>query len=286
MILMEIYREIAPLQRNLTEHKFHGRKIGFVPTMGALHEGHLSLIQASQRDNDITVCSIYVNPTQFNNSQDLEKYPRNLDRDTSLLQQVGCQVLFCPSDSEIYTAQPKISFNFEGLDQMMEGKFRPGHFNGVGLIVSKLFNIVAPDRAYFGQKDLQQYLVIKQLVKDLSYNVHLECIPIKREADGMAMSSRNRRLSYEGRAKAVILYRSLSEAEKMIRAGMALPAVKKEVAAIIRQAGVELEYFEVVDPETLEFMENNLNQKNVALCVAGYVDNVRLIDNIIFNLES
>ncbi|GAA0892532.1 pantoate--beta-alanine ligase [Fulvivirga kasyanovii] len=282
---MEIYRDIAPLQQYLNEHKFHGKKIGLVPTMGALHSGHLSLIQASQSDNDITVCSIYVNPTQFNNSQDLEKYPRNLDQDISLLREAGCHVLFCPDDSEIYTEQPKISFNFAGLDQVMEGKFRPGHFSGVGLIVSKLFNIVAPHRAYFGQKDLQQYLIIKQLVKDLSYGVQLKCIPIMREADGMAMSSRNRRLTEEGRTRAVILYRALSEAQKMLKAGADVPQVKNEVAGIIKQAGVELEYFEIVNPETLELMENNLIGKNVALCVAGYVDGVRLIDNVIFNLE-
>ncbi|UII34472.1 pantoate--beta-alanine ligase [Fulvivirga ulvae] len=282
---MEIYRDIAPLQQHLNEHKFQGKKIGLVPTMGALHEGHLSLIQASQADNDITVCSIYVNPTQFNNSQDLEKYPRNLDQDISLLREAGCHVLFCPDDSTIYTEQPKISFNFAGLDQVMEGKFRPGHFSGVGLIVSKLFNIVAPHCAYFGQKDLQQYLIIKQLVRDLSYNVQLKCIPIVREADGMAMSSRNKRLTEEGRGKAVILYRTLSEAQKMLKSRMDVPRVKKEVTAIIDQAGVELEYFEIVNPETLEFMENNLSGKNVALCVAGYVDGVRLIDNEIFNLE-
>ncbi|MBL6449692.1 pantoate--beta-alanine ligase [Fulvivirga sp. 29W222] len=282
---MEIYKDIAPLQQYLNGHKFHGKKIGFVPTMGALHNGHLSLIQASLQDTDITVCSIYVNPAQFNNSQDLDKYPRNLDQDISLLQKAGCHVLFCPDDSEIYTEQPKISFNFDGLDQVMEGKFRPGHFSGVGLIVSKLFNIVAPHYAYFGQKDLQQYLIIRQLVKDLSYNVQLKCIPIMREADGMAMSSRNRRLTEEGRDKAVILYRALNEAQKLLNARVELPQVKNEVTTIINRAGVELEYFEIVNPETLELMDHNLSGKNVALCVAGYVDDVRLIDNVIFNLE-
>lgn len=282
---MEVYKDIIPLQRYVYEHKFHGKKIGLVPTMGALHEGHLSLIAASQADNDLTICTIFVNPTQFNNKQDLERYPRTLEKDLLMLQKAGCDVVFCPSDHDMYQSEPKLAFQFKYLDQVLEGRFRPGHFSGVALIVSKLFNIVVPDRAYFGQKDLQQFLVISQLVKDLLFNIELKCVPILRESDGLAMSSRNRRLSAEGRSKAVILYRALTEAQKMLRIPIALNEVKEQVKQIVEQAGVQLEYFEVVDPETLELATNISEKKNVALCVAGYVEGVRLIDNVIFDLE-
>lgn len=282
---MEVFKDITPLQRYVYEHKFHGKTIGLVPTMGALHEGHLSLIAASQFDNDLTICTIFVNPTQFNNIQDLEKYPRTLEKDLLMLQEAGCDAVFCPSDEDMYRSKPNLTFQFKYLDQVLEGRFRPGHFSGVALIVSKLFNIVAPDRAYFGQKDLQQFLVISQLVKDLSFNIELKCVPILRESDGLAMSSRNRRLSAEGRSKAVILYKALTEAEKMLRIPIAVSEVKEQVKQIVEQAGVQLEYFEVVDPETLELATNISEKKNVALCIAGYVDGVRLIDNVIFDLE-
>lgn len=285
MILMEVYKDITPLQHYLNEHKFHGKKIGLVPTMGALHEGHLSLVRASQRDNDVTVCSIYVNPTQFNNDQDLVKYPRTLDSDLVMLQEIGCDAVFCPSDKVMYIGSPRLSFQFKDLDHIMEGHFRPGHFSGVGLVVSKLFNIVAPDRAYFGQKDLQQFLIIQQLVKDLSFNVELKCVPTMRENDGLAMSSRNRRLSKEGRVKAVILYKALTEAQKMLQVPVSTDQVKQEVKAMIEQAGMQLEYFEVIDPDTLTTVTNISEKKNVALCVAGYIEGVRLIDNVVFNLE-
>ncbi|ELR69942.1 Pantoate--beta-alanine ligase [Fulvivirga imtechensis AK7] len=279
---MEVYKDITPLQHYLNEHKFHGKKIGLVPTMGALHEGHLSLVRASQSDNDVTVCSIYVNPTQFNNDQDLAKYPRTLDDDLTMLREVGCDAVFCPSDQVMYIEPSRTRLLFDRLDHIMEGKFRPGHFSGVGLVVSKLFNIVAPDRAYFGQKDLQQFVIIQQLVKDLSFNVELKRVPIIRENDGLAMSSRNRRLGKEGRGKAVILYKALTEAQKMLKVPVAIEQVKQEVRGMVEQAGVQLEYFEVIDPDTLTAVTNISEKNNVALCVAGYVDGVRLIDNVVF----
>lgn len=282
---MEVYREIAPLQHYLNAYKFRGKNIGLVPTMGALHEGHLTLLRAAQQENDLTICSIYVNPTQFNNLEDLEKYPRVIEKDLSMLQEAGCDVVFCPSDAVMYQQPPKVSFDFKGLDTVLEGRYRPGHFSGVGLIVSKLFNIVGPDQAYFGQKDLQQYLIIKQLIADLSFNVKAKCIPVVREADGLAMSSRNKRLSHKGRAKAPVLFKVLGEARNLLQAKETIELVKQEVAKRMEQADVQLEYFEIVDPDSLEVLENKFSKKNVALCVAGYVDDIRLIDNIIFKLD-
>lgn len=282
---MEVYREIAPLQHFLNQHKFRGRKIGLVPTMGALHDGHLSLLKAAQRENDLTICSIYVNPAQFNNNQDLQKYPRRTRQDLALLETAGCDAVFCPSDNVVYQQQPKIRFDFAGLDKVMEGKFRPGHFNGVGIVVCKLFNIIAPDNAYFGQKDLQQFLIIRQLILDLSFNINPRCMPIIREQDGLAMSSRNKRLTPQGRSKAPVLYQALCHAKDLIVKKERLPVVKQEVVALFKQAGVQLEYFEVVDPDTLSITENISSQKNVALCVASYIGDIRLIDNIIFNLD-
>ena len=198
---MHIFKEIKPLRAFLNQKRAEQESIGLVPTMGALHRGHLALIQASKAENKLTVCSIYVNPTQFNNSADLEKYPRTLPADIALLEEAGCDVLFCPGNQEMYRDVSTLTMDFGGVDKILEGKFRPGHFSGVGLVVSKLFNIVAPDRAYFGQKDFQQFSVIARLVKELQFGLELRRIPTLRESDGLAMSSRNMRLNESDRKK-------------------------------------------------------------------------------------
>ena len=197
---MHIFTEIAPLRAYLSSQYADHFSVGLVPTMGALHEGHLSLIRASKKDNSITVCSIYVNPAQFGNREDLEKYPRSLVSDISMLKEGGCDILFCPENAEMYGEQDTIHFDFGSCGNVLEGKFRPGHFSGVALVVSKLFNIVEPHKAYFGQKDYQQFMIVSQLVTSLKFKVKLVCMPIKREEDGLAMSSRNQRLTAtEGR---------------------------------------------------------------------------------------
>src|SRR6478735_2463281 len=203
---MEIFKEIGPLRAYLRSQKKGQSTVGLVPTMGALHTGHLTLIKEAKAENDLTVCSIYVNPTQFNNASDLAKYPRLLEKDSQLLKEAGCDVLFAPENSEMYASPSELKLEFGQLDKILEGKFRPGHFSGVGLVVSKLFNIVKPDRAYFGQKDFQQFAIISKLNEELLFGISLKAVYIVREEDGLAMSSRNLRLSSEERKKAIIFY--------------------------------------------------------------------------------
>ncbi len=264
--------------------KFEGKTIGLVPTMGALHEGHLSLIKASQIDNDYTIASIFVNPIQFNNAADLEKYPRTLEADLLLLEKAGCHAVFLPTDTIMYKEKPSLKIDFGDLERVMEGKFRPGHFSGVGIVVAKFFNIILPDHAYFGQKDLQQFLVINRLVNDLSIPVKLHCCPIIREPDGLAMSSRNRRLSPQNRHKAAVIIQALNLGSATIVLNQ-IEKAKNEVAALIAQhKELELEYFEIADGENLQEVTNVANHKKIALCIAVYLDGVRLIDNMIITL--
>ena len=204
---MQIFYSINTLQDYLKNQRRKGKSLGFVPTMGALHRGHLSLIEASKAENDLTICSIFVNPTQFNNPQDLAVYPRTLQADCEMLESVKCDVVFAPNAHDMYLTLPNLKFDFGDLERVLEGKFRPGHFNGVGIVVSKLFNIIQPDSAYFGQKDLQQCAIINRLVKDLSYNLKLNICPTQRETDGLAMSSRNRNLTPEQRKNAPEIYK-------------------------------------------------------------------------------
>src|SRR5688500_18015907 len=226
---MEIFKQIAPLKAFLKEARQRGKSIGLVPTMGALHQGHLALIKASQSQNQVTVSTIFVNPTQFNNAADLLKYPRTIEKDTQLLKEVRCDVLFSPETEEIYPEKSIIKLDFGDLDKVMEGKFRPGHFSGVGLVVSKLLNIVEPDHAYFGQKDWQQFAVISRLVGELKFNVNLHSIPTLREPDGLALSSRNLRLTAEQRANGAVFYRALLTAKRELKSGKKMEAVRKMV---------------------------------------------------------
>jgi pantoate--beta-alanine ligase len=278
---MLIFEGIDPIKTHLSKLKFNNKSIGFVPTMGALHDGHISLIQASKAENDITVCSIYINPTQFNKDSDLNNYPRVLEQDVELLHKSDCDILFTPSDQEIYAQKPILQLNFGYLETLMEGKFRNGHFNGVGIIVAKLLNIVQPTNIYFGQKDLQQYLIIRQLVKDLSFDVNLICLPIVREPDGLAMSSRNLRLSKANRKLATSFYEVLLKAKRVILENSNIALAKSFVNNYFVDSDViKLEYFEVLDSNTLKIINNLEDHPHVSLFIAGYIGEIRLIDNI------
>jgi pantoate--beta-alanine ligase len=278
---MEIFKQIAPLKAFLQTQKNAGKTVGLVPTMGALHQGHLSLIRASQRENDLTVATIYVNPTQFNNSSDLQKYPRIIDKDTQLLNEVLCDVLFCPDDVEMYPQKSIINIDFGPLDDVMEGKFRPGHFSGVALVVGKLLNIIEPTRAYFGQKDWQQFTIISRMVKELRFNVALRGIPTLREPTGLALSSRNLRLTPDQQVKAAVFHKALTDANAQLLAGKKTYEVKRSIEKYFdADPEVRLEYFEITDHENLIPVENVSASEKAIMCIAGYVGEVRLIDNM------
>ena len=278
---MQIFYSINTLQDFLKSQRREGNSIGLVPTMGALHKGHLSLIEASKAQNDLTVCSIFVNPTQFNNAHDLSIYPRTLEADCEMLESVNCEVVFAPNAHDIYPTLPNLKFDFGDLERVMEGKFRPGHFNGVGIVVSKLFNIVQPDHAYFGQKDLQQCAIINRLVKDLSYNLILHICPTQRETDGLAMSSRNRNLTPEQRKTAPEIYKALQKAVELLKGKNSSQSVKGFITSQLDNTqGIEVEYFEISDFETLQPI-NELSEGKTALCIAAFMGKTRLIDNVI-----
>lgn len=284
---MEIIHEAKSLIQHINAAKAQGKQIGFVPTMGALHEGHLSLIREAKNENDFIVSSIYVNPTQFDNKSDLARYPRTLSADCELLEKEGCDMVFAPSDQEMYPyGQENIGtfMHFGQLEKLMEGKYRKGHFNGVGLVVSKLFHIVQPHRAYFGQKDLQQFAIIQQMVKDYSFDIKLKRCDIMREEDGLAMSSRNRLLSERERYIASNLYKSLTSAKQMLIDGVSLNEVKDaSIAKICQYKDFKVEYFEIVDADTLQDLNGTEEHHNIAICVAAHLGAVRLIDNMIIN---
>lgn len=285
---MDIFKEILPLKAFLESANRHSGSVGFVPTMGALHQGHLSLIQASKRDNAITICSIYVNPTQFNNPVDLAQYPNTLDKDIELLQKAGCDALFCPENKEMYSNKSSLKFDFGSLENVLEGKFRPGHFSGVALVISKLFHIVNPNKAYFGQKDFQQFKIIEKLVEELKFDVALRCMPIEREPDGLAMSSRNTRLNAEQRKKAITLYKNLQRASELIKKGDTMNSVREMVESTFSKIDdVKLEYFELADSSNLMSLKNVADKTDQAiLLIAGYVGEVRLIDNLLLTNEN
>ena len=273
---------IVSLRQYLTSLRSK-QTIGFVPTMGALHEGHTTLIGTAHRENDVVVSSIFVNPVQFNNPDDLARYPRTLEDDCQKLEAAGCDVVFAPSVQEMYPEPPTVRLNFGELETLMEGAFRPGHFNGVGLVVAKLFNIVQPDRAYFGQKDLQQVAVIRRLVRDLSFPVELIRCPTVREADGLAMSSRNRNLTPDERTQAVALFKALTLAHELLLEGHSTTQAKAAVTGFFTSnSNFRLEYVEIVNADTLQLTNEVLAPGQTAICVAAYLGKVRLIDNLVF----
>ena len=282
---MRVFSVIKDLRQCLQEARLGHKTIGFVPTMGALHQGHLELVRQAKEENDFVVCSIYVNPTQFNNTEDLAKYPRVLEADKALLESVSCDVLFAPNDAEMYPKPATLKFNFGALEEVMEGKFRAGHFNGVATVVSKLFHCVMPDKAYFGQKDLQQCLVIKRLTEDLSFPLQLVLCPTIRENNGLAMSSRNRRLSQEEQNTATHLFKALQLAKKHLENNISVEQTRKEVLNYLQEIpSIELEYFEIADGETLQAVSLP-SHRPIALCIAAFVGGVRLIDNILLEAE-
>jgi len=278
---MKIFHGIQEIREYVLGQKSLGKTIGFVPTMGALHNGHQRLVECSLNENDTTICSIFVNPTQFNNPLDLQNYPRDLASDIELLTQIGCDAAFAPNASEMYHKQTSIRMDFGMLESTMEGRFRPGHFSGVGIIVAKLFNIIDPDKAYFGKKDLQQLAVIKSMVRDLDFNVEVVPVETVRETGGLALSSRNKLLSDEERIIASNLYASLLLAKEKLSKGFSPLKIKSDINKHFdRIAGIKLEYFEIVDSATLQNIESINSTSEVSLCVAAHIGNVRLIDNM------
>jgi len=258
-----------------------GKTIGFVPTMGALHEGHLKLIRQAAAENDFVAVSIFVNPIQFNNPEDLAKYPRTLDEDLKKLEGTGCSLVFAPSAREIYPEPDLTEFDFGELDKVMEGKFRPGHFRGVAVVVKKLFEILTPHKAYFGEKAFQQLAIIKKMVSMLQMPVDIIPCPIVRETDGLAMSSRNARLTPEERAEATAIYKALSGAKENY--SWFIPAgVKQLVTGEIQDNPYfRVEYVDVVDTGTLQPINDWQDAEHAVVCVAAFIGSVRLIDNII-----
>lgn len=257
-----------------------GKSIGFVPTMGALHAGHLSLIESARRMNDIVVCSIFVNPTQFNDKSDLENYPRPIEEDIQKLKSTACDILFMPEVEEMYRKSDQWHIELGGLDNILEGQIRPGHYQGVTQIVKKLFDTVQPDVAFFGQKDYQQFIIISYMVKTLNIPVKLVVCPIIRETDGLAMSSRNIRLSIEERENALALYKSLILASKLFDTE-SIETIKNKVKAFLDSSpGIEPEYFEIYDADNLK-PASDKNVKSIIALVAAKVGKIRIIDNMI-----
>ncbi len=278
---MKIFKEIEAIREYLNQVRTEGKTIGLVPTMGALHEGHFKLISEAGQLCDVVVCSIFVNPTQFNNEEDLKNYPRDMDNDLEQLRSLGCEVSFCPSSEEMYAGGGHTKFNFGKLSNTMEGEFRPGHFGGVGLVVSKLLNIIQPEKALFGQKDLQQYVIIREMVNDLNMDVEIVAVPTVREANGLAMSSRNRRLSPEQIETATGLFRALQLVQGAVTAGTE-GGLKLEAQAFLDSLpAIDLEYLEVVNLDTWQVVSEIEHGHNYAVCISAYIGGVRLIDNIL-----
>ena len=279
---MKVEKKIVELQNELNAARNAGKSIGFVPTMGALHEGHASLIKRSVQDNDITVVSVFLNPTQFNDKADLERYPKTLDEDVRLSEACGADYVFAPAVEEIYPEPDTRVFEFPPVTTVMEGARRPGHFNGVCQVVSRLFTIVAPDNAYFGEKDWQQIAVIKQLVDYMNSNITIVECPIIREADGLAMSSRNKLLTKEERAIAPAIYQALKDSLDYSKTHSVKETHDKVVAEINAIDGLEVEYFEIVDGKTLLAVDDWMSEHGIVGCITVYcgMTPIRLIDHI------
>ena len=279
---MKLIHTVQELRTELNAQRLAGKKIGFVPTMGALHEGHASLVKLAVAENDVVVVSDFVNPTQFNDQNDLLKYPRTLEADCELLEKVGAHYVFAPSVEEIYPEPDTRQFSYAPLDTVMEGKFRPGHFNGVCQVVSKLFMMVEPHCAYFGEKDFQQLAIIREMVKQMNFPIRIVGCPIVRESDGLALSSRNARLSDIQRVQALNISKTLFASKEY-----AVTHTVEETQAFVEQSiaaseGLELEYFEIVDGLTLQKIAGWDETDYAVGCITVFCGEVRLIDNIKF----
>jgi pantoate--beta-alanine ligase len=278
---MEIIRTIEHLQQLTSDARKAGKSIGLVPTMGALHAGHVSLIERARKENDIVAVSVFVNPTQFNNPEDLRTYPRTEEADCQKLEAAGVDYAFIPSVEEIYPEPDTRVFDLGPVAEVMEGAMRPGHFNGVAQIVSRLFQIVGPTRAYFGEKDFQQIAVIRRMVELEGFNLEIVSCPIKREDDGLALSSRNVRLTAEQRAVAPNIHRILVESVAAKNAGASVQDVKKQVVDALNAIDfMQVEYYEIVNALTMQPIENWLPDGQSVGCITVYCGDVRLIDNI------
>jgi len=278
---MKIWKTIEEMRSASSAARREGKRFGFVPTMGALHEGHLSLVRAAKAKSDVVAVSIFVNPLQFGPAEDLAKYPRSFERDRALLETEAVDILFAPQPEEMYPKGGVTYVTVEGLSEKLCGRSRPGHFRGVTTVVAKLFHIVEPDLAFFGQKDAAQATIIRRMVRDLNLPVEIIVCPIAREPDGLAMSSRNAYLNPQERKTALVLNRSLTETKNRFdqgeRSAIALIAAGKQVLA--QEPGARLDYFEIVDPATLDPLQELMSPALVA--VAAFVGNTRLIDNIL-----
>lgn len=277
---MKIFNSRQAVHHYLNELRASGKSIGFVPTMGALHAGHLSLIKLARQKADVIVCSIFVNPTQFNDKKDLENYPRPVEDDIKKLEEVKCDVLFIPGVDEMYNSTEQWNIELGNLDKILEGKIRPGHYQGVTQIVKKLFDTINPHYAFFGQKDYQQFMVISYMVKKLRVKIRLVLCPIIRESDGLAMSSRNIYLSPPDRKNALALYKALSKVMELYKT-KTIAQIIKEVNSFLKSApGIELEYFEIFNAKSFEAVTSKHSTSLIAL-VAAKVGSIRIIDNMI-----
>lgn len=277
---MEILRNRHSLSDYIAKIKNQGKKIGFAPTMGALHDGHMSLYKTARKDNDIVISSVFVNPTQFNNPDDLKKYPRTEEKDIEMLEKAGVDAVYIPQVEDIYPQKAESKhYDFGGIENEMEGKFRPGHFDGVGTVVSELFRQVQPDNAYFGEKDYQQLAIIRKLVEIERFPITIHGVPIYRAENGLALSSRNARLSDEERDGATLIYKTLVKVNEWFRV-ISVPEIKKRVEEIFARSEYELEYFLIADEETLKETDFFYKDRNFRAFIVVFVGDVRLIDNM------
>ena len=279
---MNIYKTAEELRSFVTEERKQGHRIAFVPTMGALHEGHLSLVRRALKENDCCIVSVFVNPTQFNNPRDLETYPRTLDADSRLLASIGTTALFAPEVETIYPEPDTRVFHVGAVAEVMEGKYRPGHFNGVMQVVSRLFDLVQPDCAYFGEKDFQQIAVLRAMAREIKSPVEIIACPIVREEDGLARSSRNTLLSEEGRAQAPNIYRILSEGRTWSKELSPKEVIERATQLLDAIPTLRVEYFEIVDADTLQPITRWEDSPKPHGCITVYCGEVRLIDNIAY----
>ncbi|MDR2911231.1 MAG: pantoate--beta-alanine ligase [Bacteroidales bacterium] len=279
---MKLVKTVKELNESMQLLRTRGT-VGFVPTMGALHKGHISLVENATCGNNVVVVSIFVNPTQFNNIDDLERYPRNLDADLNMLADSGCDLVFAPSVAEMYPVPDNRKFRFGTIETVMEGKYRPGHFNGVAQIVSKLFDTIKPDKAYFGLKDFQQLTIIKSMVKQLNLPVEIVPCSIIREKNGLAMSSRNRLLNNEETENAAIISNTLFMAKELVGKKSVKELVEWVTEKINSNPFLNVEYFEIVDDTNLQHIEHWEEDNTKVGCIAVYCGKVRLIDNIVLN---
>lgn len=281
---MLIFSKIKDIKQYLSQEKKKGNTIGFVATMGALHHGHMELIRQSRNENDITLCSIFVNPTQFNNPKDLEKYPRFIEKDILMLEENSCEVLFNPSVEEMYASDEELlAIDLKNIDKLFEGEFRPGHFKGVATVVKKFFDILEPHKAYFGMKDYQQVLVIKEVVSQYNMDVEVVGVETVRNEEGLAMSSRNYRLGEEDLERATIIYKTFVWAKENLGKLKPNEIEKQAIERINAVEGAEVEYFNLADANTLDIIEEFEESQKVVAITAVNMQGVRLIDNMLLN---